>query len=177
MKSGMTREELILSAYDLLCDVTPKKNDCGTLCSAACCGQNTSHGDGDCGMLLLPGEWELICGAPGFEKKNCGDGELLLCDGKCIRSLRPFACRIFPFYPHIEKRGERYDIKILPDPRSSRICPIYSDFRSRKTHVSFLRNAKKAVRVLLRDEEIAKELVSQSEMLADVERLRKAILE
>jgi hypothetical protein len=39
-----------------------------------------------------------------------------------------------------------------------------------------LRNAKKAVRVLLRDEEIAKELVSQSEMLADVERLRKAIL-
>ena len=168
------KKELILKAYGLLYDVTPKKTDCGALCGGACCYENSSHGDdGECGMLLLPGEKELLCGADDFSFVKNEDGDILVCNGKCLRELRPFACRIFPFYPKITNIGGKDIIKILPDPRAVGICPICRDFRKRKTHILFLRNAKKAVRILLKDEDIKKELVSQSDMISDIEALRK----
>lgn len=173
----MTKHDLLLEAYDILSDVTPKKYDCGMLCSAACCSENSSHGDeDDCGMILLPGEKELLSGEAGFEFCEQSDGTtLLVCKGTCLRDLRPFACRIFPFYPKIEKTGNRLSIRILPDPRSRGICPIHSDFRKRKTHIAFLRAAKKAVRTLLRDEDLCRELMLQSEMISDIEKLREMI--
>ena len=171
------KHELLLYAYSLLCDVTPKKYDCGMLCGSACCKENTAHGtDGESGMLLLPGEKELLCGTKDFKFVKSDEGELLVCDGSCVRELRPFACRMFPFYPHIETCGGRYIIKIKPDPRASVICPVFSDFRKRKTHAEFLRNAKKAVRTLLADDDIAKELCSQSDMISDIEKLRGMLL-
>ena len=175
---ALTKHDLILAAYDELSEVTPKKYDCGLLCSAACCAENHSHGDeDDCGMLLLPGEKELLSGEAGFEFIDRDDGStLLVCEGKCLRDLRPFACRIFPFYPKIEKTGRRLTVQILPDPRSHNICPIMSDFRKRKTNILFLRAAKKATRILMQDEDIKKELMSQSEMIADIEKLRSLIL-
>ena len=170
------KKELILKAYELLCDVTPKKNDCGMLCGGACCYENKAHGDeGDCGMLLLPGEKELLYGASEFEFKETDGGDILVCDGTCIRELRPFACRIFPFYPKITEVSGKYTVKILPDPRASGICPICHDPRKRKTHVLFLRNAKKAVRILMRDEDIKRELVSQSDMIGEIQTLREKI--
>ena len=174
-----TKHDLLLEAYDVLSDITPKKYDCGMLCSAACCSENSAHGkEDDCGMLLLPGEKELLSGEAGFDFTEQSDGSnLLVCKGKCIRDLRPFACRIFPFYPKIENTGKRLSVQILPDPRSRGICPIHSDFRKRKTHVAFLRAAKKAVRILLKDEDIRRELMSQSEMISDIEQLRKKILQ
>ena len=171
------KHDLILEAYDLLSDVTPKKYDCGILCSAACCGENMSHGDeDDCGMLLLPGEKELLSGEAGFDFRDGDEGCLLVCGGKCLRDLRPFACRIFPFYPKIEQTGKRLSVQILPDPRARGICPILSDFRHRKTHIEFIRAAKRAVRVLLCDEDIKGELISQSEMISDIEKLREKLL-
>ncbi len=174
-----TKHDLLLEAYDILSDITPKKYDCGRLCSAVCCGENTCHGDeDDCGMLLLPGEKELLSGEAGFDFRDQADGStLLVCNGNCIRDLRPFACRIFPFYPKLEQTGKRLTVQILPDPRSRGICPILSDFRKRKTHVAFLRAAKKAVRVLMRDEDMRLELISQSEMISDIEKLRKMIFQ
>lgn len=170
------KTELILSAYELLYDVTPKKNDCGMLCGGACCGENASHGnESDCGMLLLPGEKKLLCGADDFSFAKSGEGELLVCKGKCLRELRPFACRIFPFYPKITEVSGKFYIKILPDPRAAGICPILHDPRKRKTHISFLRSAKRAVRILIKDEEIRKELVSQSNMISEIEELRNKI--
>lgn len=170
------KQELLLKAYSLLDNTTPKKYDCGRLCNAACCNENCAHGnDGQCGMLLLPGEKALIDGAPGFEFVKSGEGDMLVCNSRCLRELRPFACRIFPFYPHIEKTGGRYTIKIKPDPRCARLCPIFLDFRARKTHVEFLRNAKKAVRILLADSDIADELCAQSDMISDIEKLRSML--
>jgi hypothetical protein len=170
------RKELILSAYELLFDVTPKKNDCGLICGGACCRENTSHGeDSDCGMLLLPGEKELLSGADDFSFVKSHEGDMLVCRGKCLRELRPFACRIFPFYPKITEISGKVYIKILPDPRAAHICPILSDPRKRKTHIKFLRNAKKAVRILIKDEDIKRELVSQSLMISDIEELRNKI--
>lgn len=173
-----SKHDLLLAAYDELSEVTPKKYDCGMLCSAACCAENHSHGDeDDCGMLLLPGEKELLEGEAGFEFiDRDGEGTLLVCSGKCLRDLRPFACRIFPFYPKIVQSGRRLSVQILPDPRSRNICPIMSDFRKRKTNILFLRAAKKATRILMQDEDIRKELVSQSDMISDIEKLRGLIL-
>lgn len=165
---------LINKAYELLCDVTPKKYDCGVLCGAACCRENKSHGDGDYGMLLLPGE-EVFYGSPDFYIKNTENGTLVTCSSFCKRQLRPFACRIFPFYPEIRKSTFGYSVRILPDPRAFSVCPIVHDFRKRKTHVRFLRNAKRAVRVLLRDEDIARELCSQSDMISEIRNLREKI--
>lgn len=171
------KKDLIFKAYDLLCDVTPKKNDCGLLCGGACCKENSSHGEDSkvCGMLLLPGEKELLEGADEFSFVKSGEGDMLVCSGKCLRELRPFACRIFPFYPKIREVSGKVYIKILPDPRASGVCPIFNDPRRRKTHIEFLRNAKKAVRILIKDEDIKKELISQSDMIADIEALRNKI--
>ena len=172
----MTKHDLLLEAYDLLSEVTPKKYDCGILCGSACCGENKSHGNEDeCGMLLLPGEKDLLEGEAGFVFSESENGTLLVCTGACLRDLRPFACRIFPFYPKIEQTGKRLTVQILPDPRSTRICPIFCDFRKRKTHIEFIRCAKKAVRILLQDEDIRKELISQSDMISEIEKLRRAL--
>lgn len=176
MRMHNDKKHLILKAYELLCDVTPKKYDCGILCGSACCRENQSHGDGEYGMLLLPGESELFADTPGFHIKNTGNGTLVTCDSCCSRELRPFACRIFPFYPDIKKNPHGYSVKILPDPRAFSVCPIVHDFRKRKTHVHFLRNAKKAVRVLLHDEDIAHELCEQSDMICEIRILREKIL-
>ncbi|MBE6622883.1 MAG: hypothetical protein E7621_01635 [Ruminococcaceae bacterium] len=172
------KKDLIFKAYDLLCDVTPKKNDCGLLCGGACCKENSSHGEdgGQCGMLILPGEKELLEGAEEFSFVESHEGDMLVCSGRCLRELRPFACRIFPFYPKINEVSGKIYIKILPDPRASGICPIFNDPRRRKTHITFLRNAKKAVRILINDADIRKELISQSDMITDIEALRKKIL-
>lgn len=178
------RHELLLKAYGLLSDVTPKKYDCGTLCLSLCCRENCSHGDCDsesgfgeqCGMILLPGEKELLSGAAEFEFFKTPDGgDMLVCNSSCVRELRPFACRIFPFYPKIEKCSGGYSIKILPDPRGIGICPIVRDFRKRKACAAFLRNAKKAVRILTGDDKILKELISQSEMITDIELLKEKL--
>lgn len=169
------KTERIHKAYELLGDITPKKYDCGILCTAACCRENQSHGDGEYGMLLLPGESEMLSDIKDFCIKSSENGCLLTCKGSCERALRPFACRIFPFYPEICKKGNRYTVRILPDPRANGVCPIVNDFRKRKTNIRFLRNAKKAVRVLLHDEDIARELCSQSDMLCEIRALREKI--
>lgn len=175
--SSAERLELLLKAYDLLSDITPKKYDCGILCSSVCCKNNGSHGnDKECGMLLLPGEKELLSGAPDYTFLNSANETLLVCDGKCIRELRPFACRIFPFYPKIVDCSGKYSVRILPDPRSFNICPITNDFRKRKARIVFIRNAKKAVRILMRDKMILEELIKQSDMISDIEDLRKKLL-
>ena len=168
------RAALLAKAYAVLSDVTPLRYDCGRLCGAACCAENDSHGEGEvCGMLLLPGEKEWLSHEP-YTVLPTKEGELLVCSGTCRRDMRPFACRIFPYYPKITPKGDRFVIDLRPDPRAMGICPILWEKRNRKVRISFLRAAKKAARTLLRDEEIRKELIAQSEFLSDIECLRRA---
>lgn len=171
------RRERLLAAYRLLDTVTPKRCDCGLLCGGACCKENASHGadeDSACGMLLLPGEKELLTDfEPNVQIQKTEEGDLLICGGICDRAHRPFACRIFPFYPHFAVRGDNsFRIEILPDPRGALICPILHDRRKRKAQISFLRNAKRAVRILCADPDILRELDQQSEMISDIAALR-----
>lgn len=145
---------LLRQAYALLRDVTPRRFDCGVLCGGACC-RNLSSDDSESGMLLLPYEREYLrCTAAGlaidtgYHFETNGSDEFLICSGKCNRALRPFACRIFPYYPAF--RDEQ--IILRPDPRAVSVCPLIRQrLTVRRTNVYFLRNVKKAANVLIRE--------------------------
>lgn len=164
MKPDILKTVLLEEAYRLTENVTPLKYDCGKLCSALCCKENITASAQSGGMQLLPGEDEIINTADGFEIKSVSDGNILVCSGKCKRNLRPFMCRIFPYYAHIKTdENKNTHISLLPDPRALRICPIVSgNGRKHRTSVYFRRNITRAIRILMRDEDIKKELIKTS---------------
>lgn len=152
------QKELIKRAYKLLDDVTPLKFDCGLICSNTCCKPNAAFAKDGCGMLLLPSEDEII--GDFFPKeaiKECKDENILVCDGKCERKMRPFMCRIFPYYAKIDKDTWRITLKI--DPRSAVCCPLATRKKGTRSNIYFHRNARRAVRILMKDEQIRKELI------------------
>jgi hypothetical protein len=113
---------LMREAYAVIGGLTPLKNaDCGKLCDRICCRGDTS------GMLLFPGEEDMLTGVPGFyieeiEYMDTPGIKLLLCDGVCDRDMRPFACRIFPAAPNVDDKG---GVSVQADIRGRRMCPIY----------------------------------------------------
>ncbi len=114
-------KDKILAAWDLLESVTPLRHDCGSLCGAACC-QPSAAGDG---MILLPGEKELLSGYPEkwFSRAyyaGFGEVDFFACDGTCDRRTRPFACRVFPLAPRF-RNGE---ISSRTDARGRPVCPL-----------------------------------------------------
>jgi len=84
-------------------------------------------------MLTLPGEESLLRFVPCLTLRRTAEGKkYVICSGHCIRSLRPFFCRIYPLIPIYE--GEK--IKVIEDPRAAYHCPLLaapqlldSDFR------------------------------------------------
>ena len=136
---------LLEQAYSLTEKVTPRHFDCGKLCGAVCC-RNLSHSTHSSGMLLLPLEREYLesKGVKDFAFEHTEDGDVLICDGKCNRQYRPFACRIFPYYAdfHSDK------IKLNKDLRAAGVCPLLIDRRYRRPNIFFIRNIKKAVKLL-----------------------------
>ncbi len=112
-------------------------------------------------MSLLPYEDTLIGGFEGFEVKDTDDGKVLICDGKCERMIRPFACRIFPYYARIDTSSGRISLRI--DPRSVNVCPVALKKRGTRHSVHFHRNAVRAVRILMRDEDFKREIIKTSE--------------
>lgn len=169
------RAALLNRAYAVLSDITPLRYDCGRLCGAACCKENESHGAGAvCGMLLLPGERELLADGS-YAFLPIENRTVAVCDGTCRRDMRPFACRIFPYYPKITRGKNRFSIDLRPDPRAARICPILWETKSRKVQIEFLRAARRAVRILLRDEAIRAELTEQGDGLFEIEQLRDSL--
>lgn len=162
--------ELILEAYSILENVTPLKYDCGSLCSRHCCKNNGKDGE-TLGMWLLPYEIELLSKCKEYTFSKTGDGvETVFCTGKCNRELRPFACRIYPFYAHIEKLcGDKEKITVKADPRARLSCPIVMYSSYLRPNIYFISAVKDAVRVLLKDEKIKRDLYEQSEFLSDIE--------
>ena len=77
------------------------------------------------GMLLYPGEADLLSNVPGFHLyRILYMGRrvwFLVCEGTCDRRKRPLACRVFPLSPHIDADG---GVGALPDPRAKRMCPL-----------------------------------------------------
>ncbi len=175
--------EVLLKAYTRLEDVTPLKYDCGTLCGALCCHDNGTEGE-TLGMWLLPYERELL-EALTSEDKNTGftygkaeDGtETVFCEGVCERRFRPFACRIYPFYPHFAKKEDgRTKIEVRVDPRARFSCPIAMSDSYLRPSIEFVWSVKSAVRELLKDDDIAKDLISISEFLSEIGEMQDKLL-
>ena len=144
--NGLT--EIMYNAYEAIGNLTPiKKADCGNLCDKICC-----EGD-EAGMLLFPGEEDIYDDIPGFTVEEIDYMEtpgvnLLICDGKCERALRPFACRIFPVAPSVDKDGI---VTAVPDIRGRRMCPIWDlKYVDRK----FIKSVQKAFDILSENEKI-----------------------
>ena len=156
-----TKYALLRRAYALLENVTPLKYDCGSLCHGACCKPDSVNSETSGGMQLLPYEDVLIGGYEGYETKDTNDGKILICSGKCERIFRPFMCRIFPYYARIDSESGRISLRI--DPRSVNVCPLALKKKGTRHSVFFHRNAVKAVRILMKDEDFKRELTKTSE--------------
>ncbi|MBS1326717.1 MAG: hypothetical protein HP041_01825, partial [Oscillospiraceae bacterium] len=103
----------------LLENRTPLAVDCGQVCGHACC---RCQGDEPCGMRLFPGEEALLRETEGMTLLPAEGGTLLVCGGRCRRSERPLACRLFPLFPYLDAATGR--IRAVYDPRAYRVCPL-----------------------------------------------------
>ncbi len=165
--------EIILSAYSLLEDITPVKYDCGSLCGSLCCQNNGKDGE-TLGMWLLPFEREVLKSYEDFTFSSANDGtETVFCKGKCDRRRRPFACRIYPYYAHISGSfGGRTRISIKTDPRARLSCPIAARDSYIRPSIEFVACAKAAVRILMKDETIKKDLIEISDFLSEIDQMQ-----
>lgn len=155
-----TKYALLRRAYALLENSTPLKYDCGKLCGNACCKAETVKSKGEAGMVLLPYEDVLIGGLEEFKIKDTSDGKILICNGSCERIFRPFMCRIFPYYARIDEKTGGISLRV--DPRAANVCPIAIKKHGTRHSAYFHRNAIRAVRILMRDEDLKKELIKTS---------------
>jgi len=125
--------------FKIMGDLTPLKADCGKLCSQACC-----KGDENTGMRLFPFEESEL------PVKILDNGvRMVVCDGKCDRTKRPLACRIFPFFPTVDERGKVF---VEPDFRGARLCPLISHSDEIIFDKRFFNALKKVGKILAKDE-------------------------
>lgn len=139
----MKKEEVILKCYKILENETPLDFDCGKICKNKCC-----KGDENTGMLLFPGEENLIDKNMRIKISANGD-KIAVCNGSCDRTKRPLSCRIYPFFPLIKEFKDRKRVKIIFDLRAD--CPLVkAEYEYNK---EFLRRLKRVGRTLLNNEE------------------------
>ena len=164
--------EILEKVYRLTNDTTPRSFDCGEKCGKKCCG-NLSKDEHKSGMTLLPYEKEfLLCKGASFEFQTGNDGDVLICDGSCDRNIRPFACRIFPYYIDIKADG----IKIKKDLRAGNVCPLLTSRTDKRANIHFLRSMKKAARILMKEKCFTDELVSVMEFNVYLNELYRKML-
>jgi hypothetical protein len=143
----LNKRLLYRKAYRLLGDLTPLKTDCGALCGKACC-----KGDENTGMYLYPGEEEMYGSDDGFISIKMIDLNIhhAACAGKCRRSLRPLACRIFPLIPYLHEGA----LDIIKDPRAMRLCPLLNCSQAPGMDSLFIKKVREVFRLLLEDADI-----------------------
>lgn len=126
--------------FRILGDLTPLRADCGLLCGGACC-----KGDGETGMRLFPHEESSL-----LVTETPDGGRLCVCDGTCERTMRPLACRIFPFFPTVDEKGRIY---VEPDMRAARLCPLIENAEEIVFDPRFFRALRRVGKILARDPE------------------------
>lgn len=162
----MTKENILKSCYSVLGKYTPLEFDCGKLCGGKCCG-----GDENTGMILFPGEENLI--DPDIIVKKTEDGiPIAICNGTCDRNKRPLSCRIYPLFPHIINDEGREYIEIDFDSRAD--CPLTQG----ELNISrrFCKAVKRVGKYLLLNEETAGFYRELSEELEEYRQLEKIFL-
>ncbi|MCL2509124.1 MAG: hypothetical protein FWF05_08115 [Oscillospiraceae bacterium] len=155
-------------AYALLCRVTPFRFDCGKLCNSACCrdgliGKKT-------GMTLFFGEESLLTAVRGFDILG-DERKLLVCSGRCDRSTRPLACRMFPFYPYLREENGVTRVDVVRDPRAFGMCP--AAYLGLKPEYEFARSVRKAARWLLHHDENARIIRETNALFDELENIRE----
>ena len=125
--------------FKIMGELTPLKADCGNLCSGACC-----KGDENTGMRLFPFEETQL---PVKELEN--GVRLVVCNGKCDRSKRPLACRIFPFFPTVDDRGKVF---VEADFRGARLCPLVTHSDEIVFDRKFFKALEKVGKILAKDQ-------------------------
>ncbi len=163
----MKKEDVIKSCYSVLRNVTPLNFDCGKICNGKCC-----KGDENTGMLLFPGEENLIDNNINVTENEQGD-KIAVCNGSCDRNRRPLSCRIYPLFPVIfEEDGER-EIKVCIDYRAD--CPLTfceSDYSFNK---KFVKGVRRVGKYLLLNEETAEFYSELSDMQNEYYELLKKL--
>lgn len=162
----MTDTELILKAYEILDTLTPLRSDCGRLCNAACC-----KGDSNTGMLLFPGEEKLYEHNSELKIITSQKYQLLICNGTCTRSVRPLSCRIFPL-AIVNNNGT---LRVIADPRSIPICPLYRQALSEKLDINFKKAVKDVAKLLSQSTDIKNFLVYIHDQCAEAEKFYRSL--
>lgn len=153
----MNAEKIYKEAWKKLETLTPLKVDCGALCGAACCDDG---GHEDAGMYLYYKEESMYKTLPGYFRIEeseflYGDNDeralIMMCAGRCERTLRPLACRIFPLAPY-KKEGE--PLRIIIDPRAKAMCPLAKTMRADELDERFVRTVRLIFKVLIRNRQI-----------------------
>jgi hypothetical protein len=160
----MYKKILYLKAYRILENSTPLKFDCGRLCGSKCC-----KGDNNKGMQLFPGEDVLLTINTNFlniskRRLNDIDVQFAVCNGSCIRKLRPLSCRIYPLVPYIAHSGK---LSIVKDPRAKYSCPLLLDDIGLDIDRLFVRKVYKVFKLLEQDIEIQNYIYTLSRVLDD----------
>ncbi|MCL2811866.1 MAG: hypothetical protein FWD25_08255 [Clostridia bacterium] len=140
----------LLTARQLLREVTPLKADCGRICGAACCQPYPAQDGEASGMYLFPGEERLYGPDDTWAQVLPTDwvAPLLVCQGTCPRERRPLACRLFPLCARPE--GEGFALRL--DPRAWPVCALMPHGLA-GLDPAFVAAAKAAFTVLWADEE------------------------
>lgn len=162
----------INTALALLNDLTPLKYDCGEYCDGgACCASDYPAEEG---MLLFPGEEELYSDCAWADIKpaqfeGLDDARILVCNGRCRRSKRPLACRLFPLAPHMSKG--RFTAAI--DRRAFAVCPLVG-YGISAFDRAFVKACEQAFDVLAQDDECRKYLEAWSALMDEYLAMRNA---
>ena len=159
-------KEIYTQLYRLFDHCTPLKADCGKACNGACCTD-----EGGEGMFLFPGEQVMLRGADFLtltDSEFTVEGNkvsIALCKGRCNRTLRPLACRIFPLFPYV-KPGSRP--VIMMDPRANAICPIARVMKLSDLDQLFVKRVQLTAKLLYQIPQTRKFMEEQSELLDDM---------
>lgn len=138
--------------YKKLNKRTPLKEDCGKLCSNACCVDTEGE---ELGMYLFPFEEKMFLKKDNFKIEESDlefsgkCAKILYCKPYCKRNERPLSCRIFPLFPYITIEG---DLKIIVDPRGRTVCPLYKK-EIKDFNPSFVRGVRHIGKLLIKDSE------------------------
>lgn len=159
--------EKLKKAREILENVTPLRTDCGRVCGARCC--RSLEGE-ETGMLLFPGEEEAYLEKPEWTCRETGRGILAVCPGRCDRSERPLACRIFPLLP-VARNGE---IRAAADERARKVCPLLRH-GVQGLDPAFRSAVKEAGRLLAEDPEQAAFLAALGEEQEELKALREKL--
>lgn len=156
-------ERIIKKIYGYLENITPLKTDCGSICNNKCCKGNDTDG-----MLLFPGEKELIKEKDGFTifYDNRYDCNLVSCSGDCKRSERPLSCRIFPYFIYVSD-GDK--LSVAPDIRAADFCPLLSE--NLRISKDFLRALRISAKLFESNEEYVEFLKKITAILTDFNNL------